>query len=113
MSYQMLQYTLVIAQTNFHFLFLLSPRQTLLAVGLYSISKQPMSLGRPHVLENMLEEAKLPVAEVSRAEYPLHLGKDKAFAFKALTLPIRSELQVLKRLTITTVKMQQRHSKMC
>ena len=54
-----------------------------------------MSLGRPHVLENMLEEAKLPVAEVSRAEYPLHLGKDKAFAFKALTLPIRSELQVL------------------
>ncbi|KAL9179936.1 hypothetical protein ACHAXT_007906 [Thalassiosira profunda] len=60
-------------------------------------SKHPMSLSKPHLLEGMLEEARLPVVEVSNQEYPLKLGKDKAFAFKALTLPIRSELQELKK----------------
>ena len=54
-----------------------------------------MSLSKPHLLESMLEEAKLPVVEVANDEYPLHLGKTKEFAFKALTLPIKSELQVL------------------
>lgn len=58
-------------------------------------SKRPMSLSKPHLLENMLEKASLKVIEVDNAEYPLHLGKDKRFAFHALTLPIRSELQEL------------------
>ena len=55
-----------------------------------------MSLGKPRLLENMLTEAKLPVAEVTTDEYPLHLGSSKQMAFKALSLPIQSELQVLK-----------------
>ncbi|KAL7553873.1 hypothetical protein ACHAWF_018282 [Thalassiosira exigua] len=59
-------------------------------------SKHPMSLSRPHLLENMLEKANLSVVEVSNDEYPLKLGKDKGFAFKALTLPIRAELQQLR-----------------
>ena len=59
-------------------------------------SKHPMSLGKPRLLENMLTEAKLPVAEVITDEYPLHLGSSKRMAFKALALPIQSELQVLK-----------------
>ena len=55
-----------------------------------------MSLGKPRLLENMLTEAKLPVVEVTTDEYPLHLGSSKRMAFKALALPIQSELQVLK-----------------
>ncbi|KAL7534003.1 hypothetical protein ACHAXR_007750, partial [Thalassiosira sp. AJA248-18] len=58
-------------------------------------SKNPMSLSKPHLLENMLEKANLPVVEVTYDEYPLKLGKTKEFAFKALTLPIRTELQEL------------------
>ena len=58
-------------------------------------SKRPMSLSKPHLLESLLDEAKLSVVEVANDEYPLHLGKTKEFAFKALTLPIKSELQVL------------------
>jgi len=55
-----------------------------------------MRLGKPRLLENMLTEAKLPVAEVITDEYPLHLGSSKRMAFKSLALPIQSELQVLK-----------------
>ena len=51
-----------------------------------------MSLGQPRLLESMLTEAKLPVAEVITDEYPLHLGSSKRMAFKALALPIQSEL---------------------
>ena len=53
--------------------------------------KHPMRLSKPHLLENMLEGSKLSVVEVGQDEYPLRLGKTKAFAFKALTLPIQSE----------------------
>lgn len=59
--------------------------------------KNPMSLSTPHMLEQLLEEAKLSVVEVIHDEYPLRLGKTKSFAFKALTLPIQSELQELQQ----------------
>ncbi len=59
--------------------------------------KHPMRLSMPQYLETLLEEAKLSVAEVVHDEYPLRLGKTKAFAFKALTLPIQSELQELQQ----------------
>ena len=60
-------------------------------------SKRPMSLSKPHLLENMLETANLPLVEVYYNEYPLKLGKTKEFAFKSLTLPIRAELQALEK----------------
>ena len=59
--------------------------------------KHPMRLSSPHLLEKLLEEAKLSVVEVVHDEYPLRLGKTKSFAFKALTLPIQAELQELQQ----------------
>jgi ubiquinone/menaquinone biosynthesis C-methylase UbiE len=44
----------------------------------------------------MIEKAKFSLVLVTRDEYPLKLGKSKEKAFKALCVPIRSELQQLK-----------------
>ncbi len=64
-------------------------------------SKRPMSLSKPHLLEGMLEKAKLPVVEVSNDEYPLSLGKTKEFAFIALTLPMYVLMVVKFHLVVT------------
>lgn len=59
--------------------------------------KHPMRLNTPYMLEKLLGEAKLSVVEVIHDEYPLRLGKTKAFAFKALTLPVQAELNELQQ----------------
>ncbi|KAL7461752.1 hypothetical protein ACHAXS_002159 [Conticribra weissflogii] len=51
---------------------------------------------RHHFLENMLETANLSVLHVTNDDYPIKLGKHKDEAFKALTMPIRTELMNLK-----------------
>mmetsp|Transcript_21949 Transcript_21949/g.33918 ORF Transcript_21949/g.33918 Transcript_21949/m.33918 type:complete len:743 (+) Transcript_21949:62-2290(+) len=60
-------------------------------------TKHPTALGKPHLLESLIEDANMSVMEVSNDEYPLKLGKTKEFAFKALTLPIRAELTELQK----------------
>jgi ubiquinone/menaquinone biosynthesis C-methylase UbiE len=60
-------------------------------------TKHPTALGKPHLLETMIEDANMSVKEVTTDEYPLKLGKTKEFAFKVLTLPIRAELTELQQ----------------
>lgn len=50
-----------------------------------------------HFLENMIEKTNLSILHVTNDEYPIKLGNSKEFAFKALTIPIRSELQELNK----------------
>ena len=47
------------------------------------------------LVETMIGNANLSVVDVSHDEYPIQLGDNKRKAFKALTLPIQSELQKL------------------
>lgn len=51
---------------------------------------------RHHFLENVVESANLSVLHVTNDDYPLKLGKYKDDAFKALTMPVKTELLNLK-----------------